>query len=404
MRTTSQVRSRALAVGALCCALVLGAACGSSDESSPGKTAASTTTTTPLPVGAAFAQPGPYPVGVTTLRTAKGVDVEVWYPAAESAEGTDTYNVRDFLPESIQAIVPEDVDATYATPSARDAAGAQGSFPLVLFSHGSTGFRKQSTFLTYHLASWGFVVASPDHASRSLLSFLSGKTSMDPNAARGDLEGALGAVERASNPSSGSPLEGLVVTDKVVAVGHSAGGWTALQIAQNPKVLGLVSMASGNSFGRPGAETTTIPVPDKPSLWLAGGNDQIAAPANTEAAFRSAPAPTFLWEIAQAGHNAFDDFCTMGEGKGGLVGLADSVGIGNLVPDQLRALATDGCLPPNRPVEEVWPAIEHSVVAFARFVTGQDRAPVALDADAAADIDGVQVRVETRLDEGGSEG
>jgi hypothetical protein len=35
-----------------------------------------------------------------------------------------------------------------------------GPFPLVLFSHGSVGYRLQSTFLTTHLASGGFVVAS----------------------------------------------------------------------------------------------------------------------------------------------------------------------------------------------------------------------------------------------------
>ena len=40
---------------------------------------------------------------------------------------------------------------------------AQGRFPLVVFSHGYGGLRTQSSFLTAHLASWGFVVAAPDH-------------------------------------------------------------------------------------------------------------------------------------------------------------------------------------------------------------------------------------------------
>ena len=43
-----------------------------------------------------------------------------------------------------------------------------GPYPLVLFSHGFAGYRLQSTFLTTHLASWGFVVAAVEHPYRNL--------------------------------------------------------------------------------------------------------------------------------------------------------------------------------------------------------------------------------------------
>ena len=50
----------------------------------------------------------------------------------------------------------------------RDAAPADLSpCPLVVFSHGNSGLRRQSTFLTTHLASWGFVVAAPDHTGNT---------------------------------------------------------------------------------------------------------------------------------------------------------------------------------------------------------------------------------------------
>ena len=55
------------------------------------------------------------------------------------------------------------------------AASAKGPFPLVLFSHGFAGIRLQSTFLTTHLAQWGFVVASPEFVSRDLGSVLGAK-------------------------------------------------------------------------------------------------------------------------------------------------------------------------------------------------------------------------------------
>src|SRR5262245_4059584 len=46
-----------------------------------------------------------------------------------------------------------------------------GPHPLVLFSHTSRGHRRQSTFLTSHLASHGYVVGSVDHV---------GNTATDP--------------------------------------------------------------------------------------------------------------------------------------------------------------------------------------------------------------------------------
>ena len=48
--------------------------------------------------------------------------------------------------------------------------------PLLVFSHGNSGYRQQSTFLTTHLASWGFVVAAPDHVGNTFGEMLALKT------------------------------------------------------------------------------------------------------------------------------------------------------------------------------------------------------------------------------------
>ena len=103
-----------------------------------------------------------------TLALESGQKVEVWYPAVPGTTGTDTYDVRDYTPPAIKALLTGDAPAAYSYSAGRDAAFADGAFPVVLFSHGFTGIRVQSSFLTSHLASWGMVVVAPEHPSRDL--------------------------------------------------------------------------------------------------------------------------------------------------------------------------------------------------------------------------------------------
>ena len=50
--------------------------------------------------------------------------------------------------------------------------------------------------------------------------------------------------------------------------------------------------------------------------------------------------------------------------------------------DGLRRLATDGCEPPNAPVQTVWPAINQASTGFFRWAFGIDAEPIGLDASA----------------------
>ncbi|MFM8266846.1 MAG: hypothetical protein ACKOA2_02380 [Ilumatobacteraceae bacterium] len=144
-------------------------------------TVAPTTTVDPATLAAAYADPGPHPVGVTTLQLTDGPQVEVWYPAVDGTTGVASYDVRDFLPDAIRALLTVDIVAGTEYPGSRDVAVADGRFPVVLFSHGFTGIRMQSTFLTSHLASWGMIVVAPDHPSRDLRNVLGGTASGDRN-------------------------------------------------------------------------------------------------------------------------------------------------------------------------------------------------------------------------------
>lgn len=351
---------RLLLLPVVLAALVL--AC-SDDDSRPG------------PGPAPYAEAGPWAVGVTTLELGDRL-VEVWYPAARGAErGTerDAYYIRDWLPEAIDAILPAEANPPFETDAYRGIApSGDGPFPLVLFAHGFAGFRDQSTFLTTHLASWGFVVAAPDYLERGLGAALGQR----PAVPRADLEVSRATVDllKSENRRAGGLLEGLVSAERVAITGHSAGGGSAVLFAAEPDCVTYVPMSAG-------ARATTV-LPDKPSLWLTGRIDAVAAVEGVETAYGRATPPRRLVIVEESGHLLPSDLCAIGEGGGGIVQIALDAGLP--VPENLQRLGTDGCQPEALPVREGWPVVRHFVTAQIRSAFGVDPAPVGLSQDAQA--------------------
>jgi dienelactone hydrolase len=346
-------------------------------------TAVTTTTISPAQLGQAYTEPGPLAIGVTTLTLPAGNLVEVWYPAATGSNATVSYDVRDFVPPAVKALLTGDAPSTYSINATRDSLPADGQFPVVLFSHGFAGMRLQSSFLTSHLAGWGMIVVSADHPSRDLLHVLGNGAANDPTASVTDLLAALDLV--LADPTLGPHADG----EHVAAVGHSAGGATVLGAAADQRIDGYVSLASGNLGG--------LTMPSKPSLFVAGSNDKVVSANDvSRAAFQQATAPTMYWQIDGVGHNGFDDFCTFGNGTG-IIGVAEASGLGALLDaqPQLRALGEDGCLPPNVPVAETFPIIRHVVTAWLRNLFGTDGEPVGLD-QAVGLTYGVTVEIDRR--------
>ncbi|MCB0957260.1 MAG: hypothetical protein KDB12_13985, partial [Ilumatobacter sp.] len=256
----------------------------------PTTTDAPTTTVDPAAAATAYEEPGPYPVGVTTLQLAKGPLVEIWYPAVDGSDGTETYDMRDYVPEGIRALLTADIPAGATYAATRDAGLADGTFPVVLFSHGFSGVRVQSTFLTSHLASWGMIVIAPEHPSRDLTNVLGGTASGDRADSVDDLLQSLDLLLGANDDTT-SPFAGHVDGERVVAVGHSAGGGTIIGAAADPRVDGYVSLASG-AFGG------TTGLPDVPSFFIAGAADGVvSAEEVTRPAYEAAPSPSLLWII-----------------------------------------------------------------------------------------------------------
>jgi dienelactone hydrolase len=329
-------------------------------------------TTTTIAPGITYAERGPHPVGFLTMTLPAGNQVALWYPAVKGTTGEVTYDVRDYTPDAIKALLTADIPATFTIEAGKDAAAEPGKFPVVIYSHGYSGINVGSSFLTTHLASWGYVVAAPQHPARDLAAATTFAVDRDPQKSTDDILATIELLRTQPNAN----------LDTLVLIGHSAGGGTVLQAAdQSPDVDAYVSLASG-AFA-PEGETPVLP--NKPSLFIGGKLDMVIEAGRTEAAHALAPAPSRLWMIDKVGHNGFDDFCTLGNGAG-IIGLAEASGLGSFIDSNpsFRALGEDGCKPPNIPVTEAWPIIAHAVTAFVREQSGADKVAIGLGPDAAS--------------------
>ncbi len=348
-------------------------------ETVGGATVASVTHLDPT----SFAAPGPWKVGEVTLALpASGGPVEVWYPASAAAvagrtEGT--YNVADWLPTGIEKLLPKGFAVSYPSGGVRGVAAARGSFPLVLFSHGYAGFRDQSTFLTAHLASWGFVVAAPDHYSRDLTAVLGGPTGAKTKTTDvEDLEATITLMASEDRDPS-SFLYNRVDTALVGAVGHSAGGTAAEALAATDRqvrvFIGLAGATVG-SFGQTSSGPGSI-VPRQQGMLMVGSADHVVDPATINAAYKAMNEPKRLIVLKDFGHLVFADLCEIGSSKGGLLRIAEELHL--QLPSSLRTLATDGCLAPDASPPTAWPVIRQAVTAELRHAFGFDQSLSGLD-------------------------
>lgn len=336
---------------------------------------------------AAYAQHGPYEVGVTTI-TLSDRKMEVWYPVDPADIGTaprDEYFIRDYVSEAFEALIPADVNPPFVTDATRDVpASGAGPFPLVLFSHGFASYRVQSTFLTTHLASWGFVVISPDYLERGLRSVLG----EPPPVNRADTEVADEAIEsaRAANLAPGGPLEGRIKGDVVFPIGHSAGGGTTMKLLSRPDVVSGIPMAAGLGPTQLADYAKLLPA-GKSITWIGARRDSVVAIDNLRNGYTYTAGERRLVELDGSGHvNAFSDICEIG--GGGAVAIAKAAGIP--VPESLLALGNDGCnVPPFKDSPEVWPEVRHFVTAELRYRSGLDPEPVGLGDQVLANFDDI---------------
>ena len=319
-------------------------------EPAPAPTLAPTPAPTPEPPFA-FTEFGKFPVGVMTLELGEESGeqpLSVWYPADPDAVAgmeTEIYDSAQAIPAAFRSLIPDSMQSAVETNSYRDAPLAdRGSYPVVIYSHGFGGHRDVAIFLTTHLASHGFVVASPEHIHRNLPAQAFGTAESSPEKDQADVANTLAALE--------SALGDAVDTAKVGVIGHSAGARTALDALANEAVLAAIPLAGGGAVPPEGA--------DKPILVIVAELDLTVPTDRSLASYDSAPGPKTFINLAQAGHNSFTDSCPVILAGGGLGMLEPLLGAEQV------ARAEDGCTPENADPLAMQAALKHLATHFFR--------------------------------------
>jgi len=259
-----------------------------------------------------------------------------------AGQPTEAISLADYVPASVTAVLGADLPlGSWDSGAVRDAAvrDAGAPYPVVVFSHGFGAFRTQSTDLTVHLASRGYIVVAADHPGRMLGDVLPCLFSpaldgcdlsgfgVDP--APADIDVAVDWLEAGA---PGSDLGPHLDLDRLGLFGHSAGGGTTSTVGQSDDRFDvLVPMAGAGPITR-----------DVPVVVIDGTCDGVVpVSSTTEAAAGSTDAT--LVHLEGAGHLAFADLCAIDLGALAADVLAPRDDINETLLPQLTALGTDGC-------------------------------------------------------------
>lgn len=238
------------------------------------------------------ARPGPYAVGLTHVsfeRTSKVdgstrvMDTLVWYPATGDAGGATTD------------------DAPPLT--------GHGTYPVVVFSHGSGGEPQFQRYLTDHLASWGFVVAAPPHPGNTTADCVLCDGANIIASARERPDDVTAVLDQliALRGDASQPLGQIIDPDRAAIAGHSFGGWTALFVAPDGRFDAAVALAPG----QPETLLQRATGVRVPVLIIGGGKDELVAPDSVAKLWAALPGDidkTYV-SLPEGHHLTFVDRC-----------------------------------------------------------------------------------------------
>ena len=217
--------------------------------------------------------PGPYDVGIRTITinadSERPLTVDVWFPLDDAA-GAPSHEYT-FLP----GLVDVSDNAVDAEPTAMS---ADGPFPLVVYSHGSSGFRYIASNYTETIASYGYIVASPDHTGNTALDeFLCTRTAGPVTALNraSDVEAVIDTmVDPESTETAGFAAN--VDPESIAVTGQSVGGFTTFAavtgyenelgaVAADGRIDAIIPIAPAIGGDRPPPDesTTTTTGPER---------------------------------------------------------------------------------------------------------------------------------------------
>ena len=367
-------RTRLVPLPAL--ALVVGslllAACGSTTSG------ANASVPQPMP-----ARSGTYAVGHETVAIVDGssgrtITADLWYPAIDGASGTMAR--YSLLPTAY-------FDSKVAVEGAP--MNTAGSFPFVVYSHGSGGQSFVASFLTEDIASHGYVVLSANHSGNTAADQLLGTSiSQDqndfarPNVVKTLIDWALaqsaGTATPALSPSPYPKLKGAIDDKRIGLVGHSYGGYTVLAtagghtgpagtITPDPRIKAVVGQAP-YTRRLSDAELAGIKIP----VMLMVGTKDVTTPLALDSQrpfdLTTGP-PVVLAVLTDAAHQSFTDVCMYLDE---IPKLPDAPA---LVATAIKVQAQEGCGPEFMPYPRDLELSSGLTVAFLNeFVAGTPNA------------------------------
>ncbi len=260
---------------------------------------------------------GPLPVGVATVtlvdptRGDRAVPTEVWYPAtdrfADQDIGKDTRDHFELLPGI----------AGGWQLAVRDATPRDGSFALVVFSHGFGAHRRQSTFFTTHLASHGYVVLAPDHTGNTvsdMMAAATGNGAPSPSTYLTDRPADVSMCIDRALAGDIEPVAGRVDASRVGMSGHSFGGWTTLAATGRDKriraALPLAPAGGSSSVSDAGALRDALTFDwerDVPTLVIAAELDSVLPLEHMRSIYDPIRSPKRFVVLNDADHMHFCD-------------------------------------------------------------------------------------------------
>ncbi len=263
---------------------------------------------------------GPWPVGARTVDIG-GRTVEVFYPAAEPPTGDPVrFDIREALPPDEAAKINDEQNPWQICDCGRDLAvdDAFGPYPVILFVHGTAGWRTQSLRHLTHWASRGFVVLTADHPGlmlRDILAPLCGGEAA-PRNLNADLEVMLAAVRGETDELN--DFASVMDAARIGMTGHSAGGSAVGPYGEDAQVI--VPLSAGPTV----AGGTAL----QSSLTLGGTADSVVAYSNLQSGYEASASPKRLIGISNAGHLVPSEICTASNEAGqNLLEIAGETGV-----------------------------------------------------------------------------